>query len=150
MPSTVIGIFGVGGVGKSTLLKQLQSNYAGLNGYQFIEGTDIISTITPGGLPAFKALSPAGKAEQRALAAQELKRIVQSAHTVTSLVIGHYAFEAAAPSESKYEAVVTELDFEAFTHMIYMAPDPAVVVEQRAADNSRPDRLKMSAAEIKE
>jgi adenylate kinase/phosphoserine phosphatase len=150
MPSTAIGIFGVSGVGKSTLLKQLQSNYARLYGYQFIEGTDIISTITPGGLLAFKALSPAEKAEQRALAAKQLKCIVQTLSAHTSLVIVHYAFEAAAPSESKFEAVMTDLDFGALTHIIYMSPDPAVVVEQRAADSSRPDRLEMSAAAIKE
>jgi adenylate kinase/phosphoserine phosphatase len=141
MSPTVIGIFGVSGAGKTTLLQQLQSNYAGLDdGFQLIEGTDIISTVTPEGLTAFKALSPAEKAHQRELAAKELKRIVQRCDT--SIVVGHYAFEAAATaaSESKFEAVLTEFDFEAFTHVVYMSPDPSVVVEQRAADWMRFER----------
>ncbi|KAK7051776.1 uracil phosphoribosyltransferase [Favolaschia claudopus] len=130
---TVIGVYGVSGCGKSHLLNHLKdSEQLGQDDLTFIEGSAILSSLVPGGLPAFKLLPDPAKHEWRQKAIIHIQD--ESAKSgKTGVVAGHYMFW-----ETEDESVVwTQGDAAVFTHIIYLDVLPPLVIERRAQDAQR-------------
>ncbi|KAK7023302.1 uracil phosphoribosyltransferase [Favolaschia claudopus] len=135
---TVIGVYGVSGCGKSHLLNHLEnSDHFGEDDVTFIEGSAILSSLVPGGLPAFKLLPDPAKHEWREKAITHIQDECAKSGK-TGVVAGHFMFwETETDDESAPSGVWTQGDASVFTHIIYLDVPPPLVVERRAQDAQR-------------
>lgn len=131
---TVIGIYGLPGSGKSTLLRILQSKLSDA-AFNFIEGSEKIASLLPDGLNEFHLLNEDHKAAVRKQAIDEIK--VDAAHSGrAAIVAGHYMFWAEEMPAGR--PVCTPNDLATFTHIIYLAIPPEVILQQCLNDAARP------------
>lgn len=124
-----IGVYGVSGVGKSTLISHFQK-YP--NSTFTIDGSDIIDKITEGGLSQFKKLSNDGKLEIRTLASKKLFELFLE-HDKHLVVAGHFCFF----TNNEFEIVWTEADSVFYEVIFYLHKPAEIILQQQCSDSSR-------------
>ncbi|KAH7204647.1 heterokaryon incompatibility protein-domain-containing protein [Fusarium oxysporum] len=87
---TVIGLYGLPATGKSTVLEGLR-NKLGETEFAFLEGSDVISYLVPGGLKAFQKLEDPEKKKWRAEAITHIKNEAAASGKI-AVVTGHFMF----------------------------------------------------------
>ncbi|KAM3520368.1 hypothetical protein MY4038_009448 [Beauveria bassiana] len=141
----VIGLYGLPGSGKSTLMNQikLQVNH---ENFVFYEGSELISNIVTGGLAAFARL---GEQEKRQVREQAIISVAKVCLTqnCTALVVGHYMFWP--EDEMEGNVVATASDFRVYTHIIYFDVTVPAILERRLSDTHR-QRPPVSAAHLQQ
>lgn len=139
----VIGVYGVPGSGKTFLLNQLKETL-GQDDFSFYEGSDLIASLVPGGLDAFKKLEEEQKVYWRQLAIDKIGTSSAESGQV-AVVTGHYMFW---PEEDEAgQPVCTQNDLDTFTHILYLDV-AAEVVAQRCLDDAERGRPLISSAHI--
>ncbi|KAJ4150269.1 hypothetical protein LMH87_011026 [Akanthomyces muscarius] len=139
----VIGLYGLPGSGKSTLINQMKLEHE-LRNFGFYEGSELISATVPGGLTAFARLD---EKEKRSVRERAIASLAEDclARKRAALVAGHYMFW---PEEDlKGNVVATTSDFHVYTHIIYLDIPAPAILERRQGDVSR-HRLTASAAHL--
>ncbi|OAA69839.1 HAD-like domain protein [Cordyceps fumosorosea ARSEF 2679] len=141
--SMVIGLYGLPGSGKSTLIEGLKLHLDQEN-FLFYEGSELISSIVTGGLAAFDKLD---EEEKRRVRERAIGGVAQecSSRNRSALVAGHYMFWT--EGESQGHVVATASDLSVYTHIIYLeVPAPAIL--QRRLDDIGRCREAASAAHL--
>ncbi|KAK6955502.1 hypothetical protein Daesc_003142 [Daldinia eschscholtzii] len=129
----VIGLYGLPGSGKSFLLNQLKGELnEGI--FKFYEGSEVISSLVPGGLDAFKELDEPNKEHFRRLAVNHIARNCATTGHV-GVVAGHFMFWE--EGEETGSTVCTQNDVEVYTHIIYLNIDPEIISRHRSGDMDR-------------
>ncbi|RAL15890.1 uracil phosphoribosyltransferase [Aspergillus homomorphus CBS 101889] len=136
--ATVIGLYGVSGVGKTSLLLQLEK-VLGNESFTYYEGSAVISETVPGGLHAFQSLGTEEKISWRKRAIESI-RCSSLNSGKAAIVTGHLTL---SPEEGVFEAVYTESDLEIFSHILYL-DEPADVVWMRRQHDTRKKRQELS------
>ncbi|GAB0138501.1 hypothetical protein EsDP_00006736 [Epichloe bromicola] len=138
---SVIGLYGLPGSGKSFLLSELKKHLSHSQ-FDFYEGSDMISTIVPGGLSAFQRLEKEQKQHWRE---QAIDRIAETCRQSkkSAVVTGHFMFW----SHEEQIRVYTPNDMSTYTHILYLDTSVARIVEQRQKDGQR-RRPDLSAARL--
>ncbi|KAK2040088.1 uracil phosphoribosyltransferase [Colletotrichum somersetense] len=130
----VVGLYGVPGCGKSFLLSQLKSKLNHEH-FQFLEGSDVIDRVVPGGVNVFKRSDDQMKLHWRQLAIDAIAKECTQAGRV-GIVTGHFLFWPQVGSTT-YEAVCTDHDLRVYTHILYLDVPADVVVERSRDDTAR-------------
>lgn len=138
--ATVIGLYGVPGVGKTALAERLK-NELGQEHFAFYEGSEVIAGLVPGGLDLFKKRGEQAKLSLRQQAITEVGRQCAQSGKV-GIVTGHFMFwdenqEVGTP-------VYTQNDLYTFTHILYLEVPARTIIERRREDNGRSDRQSSS------
>ncbi|KAM3437526.1 hypothetical protein NHJ13734_004593 [Beauveria thailandica] len=141
----VIGVYGLPGSGKSTLMKDLKLELDDEK-FVFYEGSELISAIVAGGLAAFAKLD---KQQQRLVRERAIASVAAecSARNRTALVVGHYMFWP--QGESAGDIVATASDFCVYTHIIYLHVPAHAILNRRLGDTRR-HRPPVSAAHLEQ
>lgn len=141
----VIGLYGVSGCGKTTLLQELKKKL-GEENFAYYEGSEVIAQVTPGGLESFKSLH---KDEQPRYRKRAINTIKEQCMTTgkTGVVTGHFSFCAEGPLERDWndkpdefkagEPVLTPNDWETYSHVIYLWLPAEVIAERIQNDTVR-------------
>ncbi|KAF2011554.1 hypothetical protein BU24DRAFT_486265 [Aaosphaeria arxii CBS 175.79] len=141
----VIGTYGIPGTGKTFLLNQLKAELNGEH-FLFIEGSELIDSLVPGGLQGFKDSDGDTKTHWRRRATETIKqRSVDSGKV--AIVTGHLAFWT--EDKDDYEVVFTDTDGSTYTHIIYLDFDPELIEHHRTGDTTR-NRPKSSSDHLAE
>jgi hypothetical protein len=127
----IIGLYGILGAGKSFLLHHMNEN-PDLQNLTFIEGSEMLSDCTVGGVEAFKQLSVP---EKEAVRRQATGRIQDEAFETQKhiVVAGHLSFWSEEQNACDY--VYTEDDMDIFTHIFYVHVPAAKIYERRSKDS---------------
>ncbi|KAF5669188.1 PRTase [Fusarium circinatum] len=125
---TVIGIYGIPGSGKSVTLEYLRKDL-GEEEFAFFEGSEVIASLIPGGLAAFQKLTDDEKYEWRVKAINHIKDQAITSSRV-AVVTGHFSFWYKENGRSSY--VLTDDDWDTFTHIIYLKPDEQTILSNIA------------------
>ena len=143
----IIGIYGLPGTGKSTLMLNLQKrpdqeDYRHED-YTWYEGSEVIAKMFAGGLPEFKKLHEQDKEKLRQ---EAIKSIEQNCVNDgrPGVLAGHFMLWDKALGAAK--PVHTQADFDVLTHIIYLENTPKVIAEQCKKDTK--DRSSVSLDEI--
>ncbi|KAF2759857.1 hypothetical protein EJ05DRAFT_484756 [Pseudovirgaria hyperparasitica] len=129
----IIGIYGLPGAGKSYLMRQLKEKLSETD-FLFFEGSEVIATLTPGGLDAFKRLSQEDQTKYRHAAGISIKEQCKSLKAV-GVVTGHFMFWSGGEEEAN--EVWTAADAETFSHIIYLDEITSVISTRRQNDTVR-------------
>lgn len=132
----IIGLYGVPGSGKSTILRQLQ-NDSKYSDYLFFEGSEVIHRIADGGMARFKAQDAHDKQQKRCEAIETIRQECVDKDK-TTVVAGHFAFW-----NRELTGIIdvwTPSDAEVFTHIMYLQVPGAALLQQIENDMFRPDR----------
>ncbi|CAI6342424.1 unnamed protein product [Periconia digitata] len=144
----VIGLYGVSGVGKSSLLDKL-NNYQPpypLYDFAFREGSSILNDVIPGGLEKLKDRSAE---EQKLFREKAIEKIVELGQTsaLHTVIAGHYMLWN-DPTKDEGEIIGTDADWGVYTHIIYVRGDPASIKERRDKDQIK-DRTKLTEEHLR-
>lgn len=135
MKPVVIGIFGLPGSGKSTMLRALESCES-MSRVRFYEGSEVISSLVPGGLDSFERLKEAEKKLQyRQCAIETIQRECME-HDCAGIVTGHFAFWSSR--DGKPDVVCNDRDLSVFSHVLYMYTMGEDLIKRSAEDSERP------------
>ena len=129
----VIGIYGLPGCGKSYLLHQLKEKLVE-RPFQIFEGSEVITSLHPGGLDAFKKLAEDDKVGWRERAIDTIANKCAGSGRA-GIVSGHYMFWEAG--ENAGRVACTKNDLRTYTHIIYLDVDPEVILSRRLNDAER-------------
>ncbi|SPJ78848.1 related to 2-3-cyclic-nucleotide 3-phosphodiesterase [Fusarium torulosum] len=131
---TVIGIYGISGSGKSFILHILRQD---LDPAQFIffEGSEVIDSLVPGGLKAFRASNAEEQSRFRIEAINFIKNET-SISGKTAVVTGHLMFWSEIDNAPK--AVYTSEDLDTFTHIIYLHTPVEIISRRIVSDIEKP------------
>lgn len=133
-PSTIIGIYGISGSGKTHLLRQLKDKLAPTH-FAFYDGSEMIAATVPGGLAAFQQMKVQQQYYWRARAITEINYEC-SLSGKTAIVAGHYMFW---PEGDEFgTSVCTDTDLEAFRHMIYLETPIKTILQRCSTDTAKP------------
>ncbi|KAI0131546.1 uracil phosphoribosyltransferase-domain-containing protein [Daldinia grandis] len=129
----IIGLYGVPGCGKSYLLEELKLEL-GTEAFEFYEGSEVISSLVPGGLSGFKELEECEREHHRNLA---IDHIAQSCSVTgrVGVVVGHFMFWE--EGEETGRMVCTKKDLEVYTHILYLNINPELISKYRLDDTKR-------------
>ena len=140
----VVGLYGVPGVGKTFLLKQLKQQL-GQTQFAFYEGSNMLAFVVPGGLDAFQKMEEQEKRHWRQRAIDTIGKQCADSGQV-AVVTGHFMFWS-----QKQEVglpVYTQNDLDVFTHILYL-DTPAELVERRCLDDTEKSRTPTSASHLR-
>lgn len=128
MTKIKIGLYGISGVGKTTLL----SSFVSSNAITTIEGSTAIDKVTHGGLDVFKNLSAAEKTILREKAIHYLQEVHRNnkRHTIVG---GHYSF----PSTEGFNTVWSHADAKFYDIIFYLHKPAHFILNQQVLDKSR-------------
>lgn len=129
----VVGIYGVSGCGK-TYTMNLLKHQLGEESFGFYEGSEVINSVVPGGLEAFKGMSEEEKLHWREIAIGAIQNASLASGKV-AVVTGHFMFWTAGEEEG--EVVCTEQDLNTFTHIIYLNVSAKTIAQRRRDDTKR-------------
>ncbi|KAI1652833.1 uracil phosphoribosyltransferase-domain-containing protein [Daldinia decipiens] len=129
----IIGLYGVPGCGKSYLLKELKRQLIA-ESFDFYEGSEVISSLVPGGLDAFKKFKNSEKEHYRKLAIDHIAQSCSIAGRV-GVVSGHFMFWE--EGEHGGQIVCTQKDLEVYTHILYLNINPELISIYRSGDTGR-------------
>lgn len=138
----VVGIYGVSGCGKTTLIERLKKTL-GERDFAFFDGSQILGSIVRGGLAAFKRKPEAEKAVYREIAITHIAGLCQSSRKV-GIVAGHLTFWTG----TGVMEVHTQADLETYTHVLYLDTPAETIAEYRLNDPNR-DRPEMSVNDLR-
>ncbi|KAL3261660.1 hypothetical protein ABHI18_003537 [Aspergillus niger] len=110
--------------------------------FAFFEGSEVIASVTTGGLHAFKKLDEPEKAECRKRATQKIKSTCSGTSKV-GIVTGHLSFWDEERCDRPMKAC-TQDDLDTFTHILYLNTPLYIITKLRANDT---ERLRPSALE---
>ncbi|PYI36388.1 uracil phosphoribosyltransferase [Aspergillus indologenus CBS 114.80] len=140
--ATVIGLYGVSGVGKTLLLNRLRREL-GDELFTYHEGSAVISGVVPGGLEAFQSLEKEEKNFWRKRAIESIRESsIKSGKT--AIVTGHMIL---CSEKGTHEIVHTDSDLEVFSHILYL-DEPADVVWSRRQQDTTKKRPDLSVKDI--
>jgi uracil phosphoribosyltransferase/phosphoserine phosphatase len=129
----VVGIYGISGCGKTFLFDQLKLEL-GENCYEFYEGSQMISSLVPGGLAAFQKLDEEDKSRWRGVAIDTIgKNCLASGKT--AVVAGHFMFWQ--EGDQVGQRVCTRNDLKTFTNILYLDIPAEIVAQRRLNDTLR-------------
>ncbi|CAG8135650.1 unnamed protein product [Penicillium olsonii] len=129
----IIGLYGLPGSGKSFLLNILKCGLSQAE-FSFYDGSQMIATVTPGGIQAFQKLNDDEKGLFRGRAIQKIKQ--ESFHSGRSAIVtGHAMFWA--EEESTGQVVCTPADLDCYTHILYLDVPPKDIEKYRSSDSNR-------------
>ncbi|KAI5922583.1 hypothetical protein F4810DRAFT_257613 [Camillea tinctor] len=129
----VVGLYGVPGSGKTYLLQHLQKELC-LEEIKFYEGSEVIVSLTTGGLDAFRRLDEQEKLRIRQLAISRIRQECLD-NRCAAVVTGHFMFWP--EGQVSGEPVYTQKDLEIYTHILYLDVPASEVRKQRQNDTSR-------------
>ncbi|KAL6717570.1 hypothetical protein ACLMJK_005485 [Lecanora helva] len=129
----VIGIYGLPASGKTHLLRKLEKEL-GQTHFAFIEGSENIASLVPGGLEAFKRLEEQEKTRVRERAI-DLIREECAKNGKAAVVAGHFSFWS--EDEEIPLSVYTENDLHTYTHILYLNTDGKIIEERQKHDTER-------------
>ncbi|KAJ5110331.1 hypothetical protein NUU61_001588 [Penicillium alfredii] len=129
----VIGLYGLPGSGKTFILDHLRQTLD-RSLFTLYEGSEVISTVTPGGLKAFQHLEEHEKNARRREAILRV-RSECSHSSKTALVTGHFMFWK--DDEDTGQVVCTESDLATYTHILYLDTAVEVIINRRQEDEKR-------------
>ncbi|OBT79278.1 hypothetical protein VF21_01833 [Pseudogymnoascus sp. 05NY08] len=132
----IIGLYGISGAGKSHYLSMLQvhSQLEVCTPFQFFEGSSVINSFFPGGLPAFKELPEEQKVKLREKAICSIKDECTIGRT-NGIVAGHATFWD--EKDDSEIIVITPKDLEIYSHILYLKTDPEVIQQHCLSDWER-------------
>lgn len=130
---TVIGLYGLPGTGKTTLLSWLKK-ILDRDAFACYEGSEVLTSLVTGGLAAFKALSDLDKQSIRNQAINKIQRGCGE-NEKTAIVTGHFSFKSTDQNDS--QAVFSNSDASTYTHIIYLDVAPARIAHQCRNDGMR-------------
>ncbi|ESZ91850.1 uracil phosphoribosyltransferase [Sclerotinia borealis F-4128] len=133
--STVIGIYGISGCGKSYILKQMRKEFENEKGFIFYEGSEVIDECTPGGLEAFKTMGTELQKHYQKTAIQKIGDQSTELGCV-AIVAGHFMFWEEGGTNQPV-LVWNSADAEVYTHIIYLKVPAAIVQQNRLKDKER-------------
>ena len=139
----VVGLYGVSGCGKSHLLKQLEQKLDKTY-FAFYDGSEMIKTVTPGGLEAFQGMEKPDQEHWRKRAIDEIGKECADSKKV-GVVAGHFMLWS--EEEQAATPVCTDNDLKVFTHILYLDM-PADVVEERSRNDTEKKRPVISVDRI--
>jgi uracil phosphoribosyltransferase/adenylate kinase/phosphoserine phosphatase len=132
---TIIGIYGLPGSGKTTMLKLLKSALTeDHQAFHFIEGSESIKKALPQGvtLETFKFQTEEVKLSVRTKAINDIVDLCREGGK-PAIVTGHFIFWDGEGEVSK--PVMNDADKKAFTHILYLDVAPEVIWRRREEDN---------------
>lgn len=128
----VIGIYGLPGSGKTFLLNHLKHELG--PDFAFYEGSEMIDSLVPGGLDAFKELDEQRKVQWRERAINEIEKKAVNSNQV-AVVVGHFMFWL--ETDDVGHNVCTQQDLKTFTHIIYLDVPAQTIAQRRLYDIKR-------------
>lgn len=140
--AVVVGIYGVSGCGKTTLVERLKKNL-GERDFAFFDGSQTLSSLVCGGMAAFKQKPDSEKTVYREIAIQHIAARCQSEGKI-GIVAGHLTLWTGTGALEVY----TQADLETYTHILYLDTPPETIYEYRLNDKSR-DRPEMSVGDLR-
>ncbi len=124
-----IGIYGISGIGKTTLIKQL---FQETSLFQCFEGSKIIEDIIKDDIGKFKSLGNNLKYKIREEVISKIKKdAIPNKHIV---VDGHYSF---IKDDNRFEIAITKEDLKFYTHIFYLDIKDEIIKEQQISDKSK-------------
>ncbi|KAI6789070.1 hypothetical protein KC361_g8708 [Hortaea werneckii] len=141
----VIGLYGLPGSGKTTLMHRLQQDLPP-ESYYFYEGSEVLGGLVEEGIEAFKNLAPKEQATLRQRAIEQIGEQCTLARR-TGLVTGHlmlWSDEEGAPTP-----VYTDADLATFSHVLYVDAMAEEIAGRCTSDTSR-SRITHSLSIIEE
>lgn len=103
--------------------------------FQYFEGSEIINSVTVGGLDAFKKLDEHQQNQIRKLAIDNIKSTCAQSGNI-GIVCGHFMFWDDEANEQALR-VCTQADLDTYTHILYVNTPVEVTAKQRAEDTER-------------
>nr|OQO07735.1 hypothetical protein B0A51_17828 [Rachicladosporium sp. CCFEE 5018] len=141
-PAKIIGLYGLPGIGKTTLLNLLKELLPH-DAFAFYEGSEMVANAAGGSLDTFRNADGNTNNLFRAQAIANVAREC-TASGKTGIVTGHYSFlNAGAESPG---VVFSAAETRHYTHIIYLSAS-GEEIEQRCRDDTRA-RVPLAAAEI--
>lgn len=131
--AVVVGLYGVPGSGKTFLLDQLKQEL-GEEHFAFYEGSEMITSIVPGGLGEFQKLEEQDKVIWRQLAIDRIGKECAESGKV-AVVGGHFMFWP--EEDTAGSPVYTQHDMKTYTHILYLDVPSEVVAQRRLNDTNR-------------
>ncbi|OQO04047.1 hypothetical protein B0A48_10690 [Cryoendolithus antarcticus] len=141
-PAKIIGLYGLPGIGKTTLLNLLKELLPH-DAFAFCEGSEMVANAAGGSLDTFRN---ADGNTNNLFRTQAIANIASecTASGKTGIVTGHYSFlNAGAESPG---VVFSAAETRHYTHIIYLSAS-GEEIEQRCRDDARA-RVPLAAAEI--
>ncbi|KAI0846485.1 uracil phosphoribosyltransferase-domain-containing protein [Daldinia vernicosa] len=129
----IIGIYGVSGCGKSYLLNQLKRELSPET-FKFYEGSEVINSLVPGGLSAFKKFKESEKEAYRQLSINYISQSCSSTGHA-GVVAGHFMFWE--EGEETGRIACTQNDLKVYTHIVYLNINPQTIFRRRVDDTER-------------
>ncbi|KAK8109530.1 hypothetical protein PG999_007667 [Apiospora kogelbergensis] len=130
--ATVIGLYGIPGSGKTFLLKQLREQHE-FDYFKLYEGCNVIGSLVPGGLDAFKKAEEHDKTLWRKHAIDSIKNECNFSER-TAVVTGHFMFW---PEGGQQQPVHTPNDFNTYSHILYLDVPAELIAQRRTNDTQR-------------
>ncbi|KAL1876452.1 hypothetical protein Daus18300_002696 [Diaporthe australafricana] len=138
----VVGIYGVSGCGKTTLVARLMDNLREQD-FAFFDGSQVLDRRVPGGLAAFKQMIGTEKSVYRELATQSIAAKCRSSGRV-GVVAGDLTFWTGTVAVE----VHTQADLETYTHILYLDTPAETISEYRRNDRTQ-SRPQMSVDDLR-
>ncbi|KAL9105724.1 MAG: hypothetical protein Q9227_009164 [Pyrenula ochraceoflavens] len=140
---TIIGLYGISGCGKTSLLRELETSLGGQD-FDFYEGSEMINKIVPGGLEKFQQMTEQQKIHWREIVIKKIKQQCIDSEKI-AIVTGHFLLWD--KEDQKAELACTKSDIDMFTHIIYLKASAETLATRRKEDK-RKSRVLFSANDL--
>lgn len=127
----IVGIYGIQGCGKTTLIERLKQQLP-VEDFAFFDGSQMVASVVEGGLDTFQQMNDAMQAHHRGLAIQAIAQQCSESGRV-GVVAGHLTLWV----EDEAKPVFTQSDLDTYTHILYVEVPATEIAEFRKKDTSR-------------